>query len=103
MSFAFRLYSGTMLSEMTHREDPWLKARERAGAVDGEACKEPILMEDIEAYFSGVVEKLDIRIPADKEISVHGNEEVGVDFLKFSEPHFLGARNLLESASVLAK
>lgn len=65
MSFAFRLYSGTMLSEMTHREDPWLKARERAGAVDGEACKEPILMEDIEAYFSGVVEKLDIRIPAD--------------------------------------
>ena len=81
-----------MLSEMTHREDPWLKARERAGAVDGEACKEPILMEDIEAYSCGY-----------KEISVHGNEEVGVDFLKFSEPHFLGARNLLESASVLAK
>ena len=33
--------------------------------MDGEACKEPILMEDIEAYFSGVVEKLDIRIPED--------------------------------------
>lgn len=61
VSSAFRLYSGTMLSEMTHREAPWLKARARAGVADGEACKETILMEDIETYFSGVVEELDIR------------------------------------------
>ena len=27
VSPAFRLHSGTMPSEMTHREDPWLKAR----------------------------------------------------------------------------
>lgn len=49
VSSAFRLYSGMMLSETTHREDPWLKTRARRCCRWGGACKEAILMEDIES------------------------------------------------------
>ncbi len=48
---AFGRYGGTILSEMTHREDPWLLARKRAGVGEDERCAEPIRLNDMRAFF----------------------------------------------------
>lgn len=42
------------LSDLTHLEAPWQKARERAGAVDGQNCQEQILLSDMHEYYSGL-------------------------------------------------
>lgn len=56
----FGCYSGDTLAKMTHSETPWINARKRAGAADGERCDEPISVEDMERYFEGVVEEYGI-------------------------------------------
>lgn len=48
---AFGIYGGTVLSEMTHREDPWLLARKRAGVGVDERCSEPIRLGDMRSFF----------------------------------------------------
>lgn len=57
---AFGGYSGGALSRMTHEETPWLNARERGGAHEGENCEEAIKLEDMKSYFEYAVEQLDI-------------------------------------------
>ena len=47
----YGIYSAKELEKLTHREDPWKKARERAGVREGESCKEIILDSDIREYF----------------------------------------------------
>lgn len=49
--------SAQWLSDLTHLEDPWLKARERAGVSDGEACEEQISLADMHEYYSGLQER----------------------------------------------
>ena len=46
--------SAHQLSEMTHRELPWRRARERAEASDLERSTEPLLDEDIFEYFDAL-------------------------------------------------
>jgi uncharacterized phage-associated protein len=46
--------SAHQLSEMTHREPPWLRARERSGATDLERSNEPLLDDDIFEYFDAL-------------------------------------------------
>lgn len=57
----FGCYSGDTLTRMTHSETPWVNARLRAGAAEGERCEEPISAEDMEQFFTDVVEKYAIR------------------------------------------
>ena len=57
----FGCYSGSRLAMMTHSELPWRNARERAGVSDGEPCEEPISVQDMERFFSSVVEEYAIR------------------------------------------
>lgn len=47
----YGIYSAKELERLTHREDPWKKARKRAGVTEGESCKEIILDSDIYDYF----------------------------------------------------
>lgn len=42
------------LSDLTHMEDPWKKARERAGVRDGQSCNERITDADMAEYYSGL-------------------------------------------------
>lgn len=57
----FGKYSGPELSKFTHQEAPWVDARERAGATEGEWCNEPITLESMGDYFSKVVEECSIN------------------------------------------
>lgn len=43
------------LSELTHMEDPWKKARQRANAPFGASCNEIITKEDMGLYYGGLV------------------------------------------------
>lgn len=43
------------LSELTHMEDPWKQARERAGVAFGEPCNEIITKEDMAIYYGGLL------------------------------------------------
>ena len=47
-------FSAHQLSAMTHRESPWLRARERDNAQGLERSCEPLLDADIHLYFDGV-------------------------------------------------
>lgn len=58
---AFGKYSGPKLSKFTHKEAPWVDARTRAGATEGEKSNEPITLESIEGYFTEVTRKYEIR------------------------------------------
>lgn len=51
----FGCYSGKVLENMTHREEPWRVTRR--GLVDGERSEILIDKQDIEAYFKNVKEK----------------------------------------------
>lgn len=45
----FGIYNGGVLREMTHREEPWCRARQGLG--DTERCTNTIHNEDIREYF----------------------------------------------------
>ena len=51
----FGCYSGKILENMTHSEEPWRAARR--GLVDGERSERVIEKQDIDAYFTNVKEK----------------------------------------------
>lgn len=51
----FGCYSGKILENMTHSEEPWRLARR--GVVDGERSERVIEKQDIEVYFKNVKEK----------------------------------------------
>jgi len=42
------------LSDLTHMEDPWKDAREKACVEDGERCSEVITKGEIHLYYSGL-------------------------------------------------
>ena len=46
--------SAQWLSDLTHLEAPWLKARQRAGVADGAASDETITLADMHEYYSGL-------------------------------------------------
>ncbi|PBC71594.1 putative phage-associated protein [Streptomyces sp. TLI_235] len=54
---AFIGYSAHELSAMTHREGPWVVARERAGVADLDRSREPLLDEDMEDFFGALVNR----------------------------------------------
>ena len=56
----FGCYSGDALARMTHSETPWLNARNRAGVSEGEPCQESISRQDMERFFTDVVERYEI-------------------------------------------
>lgn len=64
---SFGVYSGPMLSEMTHSEAPWLMARERAGVHEGESCSERIRLSEIESYFKQIISAYSISTIGDIE------------------------------------
>lgn len=43
------------LVELTHLEDPWKQARQRAGALPGQKCNEEITHADMAEYYSGLI------------------------------------------------
>ena len=45
----FGIYDGKYLEELTHKEEPWIKARE--GYEPGEKCNVVIKKEDMQAFF----------------------------------------------------
>jgi uncharacterized phage-associated protein len=51
---AYGDFSAHQLSEMTHREPPWRRARRRAGVDDLDRSNEPLLDEDIFEYFDAL-------------------------------------------------
>lgn len=58
---AFGKYSGSVLSEMTHKEAPWKNARKRAGVAEGEPCEEPIGLQEIQMFFEEQINQYDLR------------------------------------------
>ncbi|MGO4135016.1 Panacea domain-containing protein [Rhizobium brockwellii] len=46
--------SAQWLSDLTHLEMPWRRARERAGVPDGAQCEEEITLADMHEYYSGL-------------------------------------------------
>lgn len=46
--------SAQWLSDLTHMEDPWKNARERACVEEGAICQEVISLADIHEYYSGL-------------------------------------------------
>lgn len=55
----FRSYSAHELSAMTHREGPWLDARERAGVADLQRSNEELRDEEIADFFGALVGRED--------------------------------------------
>ncbi|GAJ96192.1 Panacea domain-containing protein [Rhizobium rhizogenes] len=46
--------SAQWLSDLTHLEEPWKKARQRAGVPDGAASEEEVTLADMHEYYSGL-------------------------------------------------
>ena len=46
--------SAQWLSDLSHMEDPWKKARARAGVPEGASCDEVIDLADMHEYYSGL-------------------------------------------------
>ncbi|MFP3543340.1 DUF4065 domain-containing protein [Rhizobium sp. SIMBA_035] len=46
--------SAQWLSDLTHLEEPWRKARARAGVADGAPSEEEITLADMHEYYSGL-------------------------------------------------
>ncbi len=46
--------SAQWLSDLTHLENPWKLARERAGVPEGAMCEEEITLADMHEYYSGL-------------------------------------------------
>lgn len=59
----FGMYSGQILSEITHREKPWIEARGDLPAIDRSVAE--INQNTVNAYFDQVVEKYQIINPGD--------------------------------------
>lgn len=47
--------SGQWLSDLTHMEDPWINARERAGLSNGDRGWAEIALADMYEYYSGLL------------------------------------------------
>ena len=47
-------HTAQWLSDLTHLERPWKKARERGCVSDGEFCREQVSLADIHEYYSGL-------------------------------------------------
>lgn len=62
---SFGSYSGSALGRMTHREKPWIAARDRAGAQTGDRCDEVISGEDMDDYFGAIVTKYSMTCARD--------------------------------------
>ena len=54
----FGRYSGKVLENITHKEEPWINARE--GCFEDELCNEEILLSDIEKYFTKINNKYNL-------------------------------------------
>lgn len=48
-------HTAQWLSDLTHLEQPWILARERANAGPGDFCKEQISLADMAEYYSGLM------------------------------------------------
>ncbi|MGL5427097.1 MAG: Panacea domain-containing protein, partial [Cetobacterium sp.] len=59
IALGYGVHSAKDLEKLTHREDPWKKARKRAGVSEGESCKEIILDSDIREYFEKLLRDLE--------------------------------------------
>lgn len=55
----FAIYNGSILREFTHRETPWIEAREGLG--DTERCTNSILDSSINQYFNQMDEKFGLK------------------------------------------
>lgn len=51
----YRKYAGWQLAELTHREDPWRQAREKAGLRPGQRGNVEIPDEAIQIYYEGLL------------------------------------------------
>ena len=60
---AFGHYSGRVLSEITHREKPWIEAR--GTLLPGDRGATPLNYDTIHSYFESVVQKYSILNPCD--------------------------------------
>ena len=49
--------TGLQLSRLSHAEQPWKNARDRAGVSDGERSEEEIEIDEILQYFQGIASK----------------------------------------------
>jgi len=47
-------YSSAALSAQTHRERPWIDARKRSGAEDGERSDEVITLQEMQEYYESL-------------------------------------------------
>lgn len=47
-------HSAQYLSDLTHLEEPWKRARARAGVPEGAASEEEITLADMHEYYSGL-------------------------------------------------
>ncbi len=47
-------HTAQWLSDLTHLEQPWINARERAHAAPGDACHEEITQADMAEYYGGL-------------------------------------------------
>ncbi|MBF2755177.1 MAG: DUF4065 domain-containing protein, partial [Gammaproteobacteria bacterium AqS3] len=52
-------YTAQELSDLTHTEEPWRRARRRAGVERGARCDEVITLADMHEYYSGLGRKDD--------------------------------------------
>lgn len=49
--------SGQWLSELAHMEEPWRAARRRAGCRPGDRCNEEIRRDEMQMYYTGLLER----------------------------------------------
>lgn len=49
--------SAMYLVLLTHSEEPWRKARKRAGVLPGERCNEEITLAEMAEYYSGLLDE----------------------------------------------
>lgn len=47
-------YSPNEIENLTHSENPWINARKRSNAKDGESCNELITPEDMREYYLSI-------------------------------------------------
>ncbi|WP_251213320.1 Panacea domain-containing protein [Adlercreutzia murintestinalis] len=62
---AFGRYSGSVLSDITHTETPWLAARERGAAQPDEPSDEPIDLKEMSDYFKAIAANAHMASPRD--------------------------------------
>jgi len=50
----YNKYKSSDLSAQTHRERPWIDARRRSGAIEGERSNEIIPLDEMQAYYESL-------------------------------------------------